>query len=128
MDKSFKQVVGEENYLNYIKSRLETYRAIICDLSDEIIQVKGDAITLSNDQSFLELAISIQLFRPNCHKVIIRLSLISNQYLQKREFVDSVQMFERWKLSPVFVNDCAVDCSNIKIKTAQDEEEAIAMF
>lgn len=128
MVKSFRQVVGEECYLNYIKSKLETYRALICDLSDDIIQVKGAAITLSDDQSFLELAISIQLFRPNCHKVIIDLSTISSQYLQKCEFEDSVQMFERWEFNLVFVNDCALDCSNIKIKSAQDTEEAITMF
>lgn len=128
MVKNFRQIVGEEAYLNYIKSKLETYRDIICDLSDEIIQIKSGAITLSDDLSFLELAISIQLFRPNYHKVIVSLSSISNQYFYKREFLDSVQMFERWELVPVFVNDCSVDCSNISIRFAQNVDEAMAMF
>lgn len=128
MIKGFRQVVGEEFYLNCIKSKLETYRTIMYDLADDMIQVKAGTISLSDDQSFLELAISIQLFRPNCHKVIISLSSISNQYLYKSEFVDCVQMFERWGLASVFVNDCAIDYSNIKIKFAQNVEEAITMF
>jgi len=56
------------------------------------------------------------------------LSSISNQYLQQSEFVDSVQMFEIWGLAPVFVNNCVVDYSNIEIKSAQNEEEAITML
>ena len=85
-------------------------------------------ITISDDQAFLELAVSIQLFRPNCHKIIIELSSVANQYLQKCEFMDSVQMFKRWGLALVFINDCVLDCSNIDINFAQNQEEAITMF
>ena len=128
MVKSFRQVIGEESYLNAIKSKLETYRAAMCDLSDDMIQIKGEVVTLRDDQAFLELAISIQLFRPNCHKIIIKLSSVPNQYLQRREFIDSVQMFDRWGLALVFVNDCALDCSHIEIKSAKSKDEAITMF
>lgn len=128
MVKSFRQVVGEELYLNCIKSKLEICRTIIYDLAEDMIQVKAGTISLSDDQSFLELAVSIQLFRPNCHKVIISLSSISNQYLYKSGFVDSVQMFKRWGIASVFINDCAINYSNIKIKFARNVEEAITMF
>lgn len=128
MTTSYRQVIGEESYLNCIKSKLQLYKSILYNLVDDIILIKEGTLILNNDQAFLELAVSIKLFKPDCHKIIIELSTISNEFLQDYEFIDSVQMYERWELALVFINNSDFKNPNIKIKIARNKEEAINMF
>lgn len=128
MTNSFREIIGEENYLNCIKDKLHIYKSIICHLTEDIIWVKGGVATLNDDQSFLELAVSIMLFEPGCHKVIIELNTVEIQFMQKTEFLECVQMFKEWGLALVFVNNNALVISNKEIKVAQNKEEAITMF
>lgn len=128
MTTSYRQVIGEENYLNCMKSKLQLYKSIVYNLVDDIILIKEGTLVLNNDQAFLELAVSIKLFKPDCHKIIIELSAISNEFLQDYEFIDSVQMYERWELALVFINNSDFKNPNIKIKIARNKEEAINMF
>ncbi len=125
---SFRQIIGEENYLNCIKNKLQIYKSILCNLVEDIILVKGSMVALNDDQAFLELAVSIKFYKPNCHKIIIELSAISSQFLQEYEFIESIQMLERWEFAIVFVNNSGLENPNIKIKVAPNKEEAITMF
>ena len=128
MTTGFREIIGEEKYLNCIKNKLQIYKSIMCNLVDDIILVKGDIVTLDDSRSFLELAISIKLFEPDCYKIIIELNAISSQFLQQHEFIESLQMFEKWEFALVFINSNGLEIHNIKIKVAQNKEEAITMF
>lgn len=128
MTNSFREIIGEEDYLNCIKDKLHINRSIICHFTEDIVWVKGGVVTLNDDQSFLELAVSIKLFEPDCHKVIIELNAVEIQFMQKTEFIECVQMFRRWELALVFINNSDLAITNKNIKVAQNKEEAITMF
>lgn len=128
MTNGFREIIGEENYLNCIKNKLQIYKSALCNRVDNITLVKGGKVVLCNSQSFLELAVSIKLFEPNCHKVIIELDAVEKQFLQKTEFIEGVQIFKTWEFVLVFVNNCETDVANKQIKVAQNVEEAITMF
>lgn len=128
MNNEFRQVVGEGNYLNCIKNTLEKYKSLLSDFEKDIVLVKGDTVVLNGDQDFLDLAISIMLFKPEYHKIIIELHTISSDFLQKSEFLQCVQMFEMWELHIVFINNNDFDIINTKIKVAPNIDEAITLF
>lgn len=128
MTNCFREIVGEENYLNCIKSKLQIYKSNIYSLVDDIILIKEDIVIFDNSQSFLELAVSIKLFKPDCHKVIIEINTVARQLLQEAEFIENIQIFKTWELALVFVNNSALGVSNKQIKIAQNIEEAINMF
>lgn len=104
MTDSFRQIVGEENYLNFVKNKLQKYKSILYNLKDDIIYVEDCIDALNDNQAFFELAVSLRFFKPNCHKVKIKLSAISNQFLQEHEFGEIIHMFEKQKLELEFVN------------------------
>lgn len=102
---SFRQIVGEENYLNCIKNKLQKYKSILYNFEDDIISVKDCIVELNDNQAFFELAVSIRFFKPNCNKIIIKLSAISNQFLQEHKLREIIHMFEKQKLELVFVDN-----------------------
>ncbi len=128
MTNSFRQIIGEENYLNSIKTKLERYKSILPNLVDGIILIKDNSITINDGQIFLELAVSMKLFKPNCHKIVIEMNAISSQFLQTKEFINCIQMFERWEFVLIFINNNTSYLPNINIKVAKTKEEAIAML
>lgn len=128
MTNGFREIIGEENYLNCIKNKLQIYKSALCNRVDNITLVKGGEVVLCNSQSFLELAVSIKLFEPNCHKVIIELDAVEKQFLRKVEFIEGVQIFKTWEFALVFLNNCESNVANKQIKVAQNVEEAITMF
>jgi len=128
MTSNFRQIIGEENYLNSIKTKLEIYKSILPNPVDDIILIKDNSILINDEQTFLELAVSIKLFNPDCHKIVIEAGAISSQFLQNKEFIDCIQMFERWELALIFINNNASYIPNINIKVTKTKEEAVAMF
>lgn len=128
MENNYREIIGEENYLNCIKNKLQIYKSIICNLVDDIALVKGGKAILNSSQSFLELAVSIKLFEPDCHKVIIEIDTNARQFWQEEEYSESKKIFETWEFALVFVNNSELNISNKQIKIAQNIEEAITMF
>ena len=128
INSDFRQIVGEENYLNYIKNKLEKYKSILCNLNDDTILVKGNEVILNDDLECFELLVSIMLFKPNYHKFVMELSAISNEFLHKSEFLHSIEIFKERECYIVFVNNLGLDTSVIQITVAQNNEEAITMF
>lgn len=128
INSDFRQIVGEENYLNCIKNKLEKYKSILCNLNDDTILVKGNEVILNDDLECFELLVSIMLFKPNYHKFVMELSAISNEFLHKSEFLHSIEIFKERECYIVFVNNLGLDTSVIQITVAQNNEEAITMF
>lgn len=128
INSDFRQIVGEENYLNCIKNKLEKYKSILCNLNDDTILVKGNEVILNDDLECFELLVSIMLFKPNYHKFVMELSAISNEFLHKSEFLHSIEIFRERECYIVFVNNLGWDTSVIQITVAQNNEEAITMF
>ncbi len=128
MTKGFREIIGNEDYLNCIKNKLQIYKSMMCNLVNNIILVKEGVVTFDDSQSFLELVVSIKLFEPDCHKIIIELGAISSRFIQEREFIESIEMFEKWEFDVVFISNDEIDISSIEIKIAKDKEEAITMF
>lgn len=111
-----------------VRSKLEKYKSILCNLNDDTILVKGNEVILNDDLECFELLVSIMLFKPNYHKFVMELSAISNEFLHKSEFLHSIEIFKERECYIVFVNNLGLDTSVIQITVAQNNEEAITMF
>ena len=122
-------MIQHHGYLDSVEIQvMMSLLKIIDNPMDDIALVKGGKAILNSSQSFLELAVSIKLFEPDCHKVIIEIDTNARQFWQEEEYSESKKIFETWEFALVFVNNSELNISNKQIKIAQNIEEAITMF
>lgn len=128
MTNNFRQIIGEEKYLTYIKDKLQMYKSLISNFTDSILLINGNTAALCNQQDFHELIVSIQLFKPNYHNLIITLNVISTSFLQEQGFLDSIKMLERFEFTTIFVCNSSLKCPIADVKVASNYEEASKLF
>lgn len=128
MINEFREIIGEEEYLNDVKNKLEKYKLIICELSKNIILINGNDSMLNNCLNFNELLVSLMLFKPDYKNVIIKLSIISSVFLHEKEFIECIRSYEKHGINLAFVNDIGLENLNNNFKLFSGIEEAKKFF
>ncbi|KNY29537.1 hypothetical protein [Pseudobacteroides cellulosolvens] len=131
MSEEYQEIIGEEKYLNCIKSKLERYKSkIIKIVEEQIILISGNEEILKDDQTILEMIVSIMCFEPECKKVIVETEIISSNLLEMDKFTknESLYMFEKWGYKIVLINPHGLSNLSFDIPIVKTKEAAIKLL
>lgn len=131
MSKEYQEIIGEEKYLNCIKSKLEKYKSkIIKIVEEQIILISGNEKILKDDQTILEMIVSIMCFEPECKKIILETATISSKLLALDKFTknEGLYMFENWGYKVVLVNQHDLNNLSFDIPIVKTKEAAIELL
>jgi len=131
ISKEYQEIIGEEKYLHYIKSKIEKYMSMIKEIAEEqIILISGDEEILQDDQTILEMIVSIMYFKPESKKIIIETGVLSSKLLKLDETTknEGLYMFAKWGYKIVLINQHDLSNSNSGIAIAKTKEDAIKLL
>lgn len=131
MSKEYQEVIGEEKYLHYVKNKLEKFKSKITEIAEEqIILISGNEEILIDDQTILEMIVSIMCFKPESKKIIIETGILSSKLLKSNETTKNkgLYMFAKWGYKIVLINQHDLSNSNSGIAIAKTKEDAIKLL
>ena len=105
--------------------------SMITEIAEEqIILISGDEEILQDDQTILEMIVSIIYFKPESKKIIIETGVLSSKLLKLDETTknEGLYMFAKWEYKIVLIHQHDLSNSNSGIAIAKTKEDAIKLL
>lgn len=131
MSTEYREIIGEETQLLSIKKKFLKYKSYIKSIEhNRILFIHGNESNLHDNQTILEMIITIMYFEPMCKKIILDVTMISEFLLKERTIncKDGLHMFIKYGYMIVLLMKKNLEIPIGSMKVTETKEQAIELL